>query len=187
MFLEFLLVIILIIIIVIAIMYNGLVRSRNAVKNAWAGIDVWLKRREDLIPNLVRTVKGYAKHEKQLLEEITRLRIAMINSQKDIKRTAAADDMLNKTLKSLFAVVENYPMLRANENFLELQKELSNTENEIAAARRIYNNNVRDYNTSVDSFPQNIISGIFGFENAEFFNATARERKQIKISIDDLS
>ena len=187
MFLEFLLVIILIIIIVIAIMYNGLVRSRNAVKNAWAGIDVWLKRREDLIPNLVRTVKGYAKHEKQLLEEITRLRIAMINSQKDIKRTAAADDMLNKTLKSLFAVVENYPMLRANENFLELQKELSNTENEIAAARRIYNNNVRDYNTSVDSFAQNIISGIFGFENAEFFNATASERKQIKISIDDLS
>jgi LemA protein len=187
MFFETLLIIILIIIISIVIMYNGLVRSRNAVKNSWSGIDVWLKRREDLIPNLVRTVKGYAKHEKKLLEEITRLRIAMLNSQKDIKRTAAADDMLNKTLKSLFAIAENYPKLRANENFLELQKELSNTENEIAATRRIYNNNVRDYNTSIDSFPQNIISRLFGFEKVDFFNATANERKQVKISIDDLS
>jgi LemA protein len=182
MFLE---IIVIILSIIIVFIYNNLVSLKNSVKNAWAGIDVQLKRRESLIPNLVKTVKGYAKHEKNLLEQITRIRTAMMNAEKDVKRVAAADNMLSNSLKSIFAISENYPKLRANENFLELQEELINTEDEIASARRIYNNNVRDYNISVETFPNNLIAKLFGFKKEDFFNATKAEKKNVKLSIED--
>jgi LemA protein len=174
--------IIFIVVIISLFIYNRLVHLKNSVKNSWAGIDVQLKRRESLIPNLVNTVKGYAKFEKGLLKEITMLRVAMMNSERDIKRVAAADNVLSESLKSLFAVSENYPRLKSNKNFLELQKELINTEDEIASARRIYNANVRDYNTKIASIPDVVFAKVFGFEKEEFFTATNYEKKEVKLS-----
>lgn len=148
--------------------YNRFIRMTQRVKEAWADIDVQLKRRYDLIPNLVETVKGYATHEREAFEQVTQARARAMNAG-GIEERGAAEDMLSGALKSLFAVAEAYPDLKANQNFLELQRELSDTENKIQAARRFYNGNVRDLNTSVQSFPGNIIANQFRFEPKEFF------------------
>ena len=163
--------------------YNSLIRRRNQVDEAWSDIDVQLKRRYDLIPNVVETVKGYAAHEKEVLENVTRARTAAIGA-KGADDKAKAEDMLSGTLKTLFAVAENYPQLKANENFLDLQRELADTENKIQAARRFYNGNVRDYDTAIQTFPSSIIAGMFGFTKREFFGleegSAAREPVAVK-------
>ncbi len=152
---------------VIAI-YNGFITLRTRAKEAWADIDVQLKRRYDLIPNLINTVKGYATHEKETLQKVTDARTAAMGAQ-TMEEHAKSENMLSDTLKSLFAVSENYPDLKANENFLELQRELSDTENKIQAARRFYNTNVRDLNIKVQTVPSNMIAGMFNFTKREFF------------------
>jgi len=161
--------------------YNGLIKWKNQVKNAWAQIDVQLKRRYDLIPNLVETVKGYAKHEKETLENVTKARnmAAQATSPKDV---AAAENVLSGALKSLFAVSEAYPDLKANQNFLALQEELSSTENKISFARQFYNDTVARFNTMIQSFPKNIMAGMFGFQAAQMFEIEApEERKAVKV------
>ncbi len=150
--------------------YNRLVTLRNRAKEAIADIDVQSKRRTDLIPNLVETVKGYATHEKTLLENITAARSAVATGGSALQRSGA-EDTLSGTLKSLFAVAENYPQLKANENFAKLQDELSDTENKMMAARRFYNSTVRDLNTALEHFPENIVAPRFGFSKMEFFAA----------------
>ena len=164
--------------------YNGFVRLVNRTKEAWSDIDVQLKRRYDLIPNLVETVKGYATHEKEAFENVTKARSAAMGAE-GAHDKAQAENMLSGALKSLFAVAEAYPDLKANQNFLELQRELSDTENKIQAARRFYNTNVRDLNTKVESFPPNVIANMFKFEQVEFFEleegeAAAREPVKVK-------
>ena len=149
--------------------FNVLVVRRNRVKESWSDIEVQLKRRYDLIPNLVNTVKGYAVHEKGVFEEVTKAR-AMAISAKTPEEHGKAENMLTGALKNLFAVAEAYPQLRASENFKELQMELSDTENKIQAARRFYNSTVLDLNTSVEQFPTNMIAGMFGFKKEEFFD-----------------
>jgi LemA protein len=149
-------------------MYNRFVTLRNRTDEAWADIDVQLKRRYDLIPNLVNTVKGYAAHESGVFERVTEARTAAMNAEGTANQ-GQAENMLSGALKSLFAVAEAYPDLKANTNFLELQRELSDTENKIQAARRFYNANVRDFNTATQVFPGNIIAGMFGFGDREFF------------------
>lgn len=149
-------------------MYNRFVSLVNRTKEAWADIDVQLKRRYDLIPNLVNTVQGYAAHERNTLEKVTEMRAKAMQAG-GLEEKGQAENMLTGALKSLFAVAENYPDLKANENFLELQRELSDTENKIQAARRFYNGNVRDLNTSLESFPQSIIGSAFRFSKQEFF------------------
>ena len=162
--------------------FNGLVRKRYRVREAWSDIEVQLKRRYDLIPNLVESVKGYAAHEKGVFENVTQARAQAIGATtKEAK--ASAENTLSGTLKSLFAVAENYPELKANTNFLNLQSELSDTENKIQAARRFYNGNVMDYNTKTDVFPTNLIAGLFGFSKEEFFgleNETEKEAVKVK-------
>jgi len=148
--------------------YNGFIRLVNRAKEAWSDIDVQLKRRYNLIPNLVETVKGYAAHERELFEKVTEARTKAMGAQ-SVKEHAESENMLAGALKSLFAVSENYPQLKANENFLELQRELSDTENKIQAARRFYNANVRDLNIKIDSFPANLIANLFGFKKMDFF------------------
>lgn len=148
--------------------YNSLIRRRNQVKEAWSDIDIQLKRRYDLIPNLVETVKGYARHESAAFENVTKARSAAMGAQTPAEH-GQAENMLTGALKSLFAVAEAYPDLKANTNFLELQRELSDTENKIQAARRFYNGNVRDFNTAIESVPTNIVAGVFGFTAAEYF------------------
>jgi LemA protein len=148
--------------------YNRFVRLIQRAKEAWADIDVQLKRRYDLIPNLVETVKGYATHEAGTLEKVTAARTAAMDAG-SVEAKAQAENMLTDALKSLFAVSEAYPDLKANTNFLELQRELSDTENKIQAARRFYNTNVRDLNTGIESFPGNVIANMFRFEPREFF------------------
>jgi LemA protein len=152
----------------VIVAYNGFVRLINRAKEAWADIDVQLKRRYDLIPNLVNTVKGYAKHESSAFENVTKARSAAMNAG-NIEEKGKAENMLSGALKSIFAIAEAYPDLKANQNFLELQRELSDTENKIQASRRFYNTNVRDLNTRVESFPNNIIAGVFHFKTMEFF------------------
>jgi LemA protein len=154
--------------------YNGFIRLIQRSKEAWADIDVQLKRRYDLIPNLVETVKGYATHERQAFEEVTNARAKAMSAQGPHDK-GEAENMLSGALKSLFAVSEAYPDLKANTNFLELQRELSDTENKIQAARRFYNGNVRDLNTSIHSFPGNIIANIFHFGEREFFELSESE------------
>lgn len=172
----------LILIIVIAIlalwfvmMYNGLIKLKNRVDEAWSDIDVQLKRRHDLIPNLVNTVKGYATHEKELFEKITQARAQAIGAQNPADKEKA-ENMLSGTLKSLFAVAENYPDLKANQNFLELQRELTDTEDKIQASRRFYNGNVRDFNTKIETFPTNIFAGMLHFVKRDFFQAEEGEK-----------
>lgn len=148
--------------------YNGFVRLVNRTKEAWSDIDVQLKRRYDLIPNLVNTVKGYAAHESSAFENVTKARSAAMGAQTPDEK-GKAENMLTGALKSLFAVAEAYPDLKANQNFLQLQGELSDTENKIQAARRFYNGNVRDLNTRADSFPYNLVAKIFSFKKMEFF------------------
>lgn len=151
--------------------YNGLVKSNIRVDEAWSDITVQLKRRFDLIPNLINTVKGYAKHEKEVFENVTKARSAVLTAadKGDIKGTAEADNQFTSALKSLFAVAENYPELKANENFKHLQEELVDTEDKIQASRRFYNGSARDLNTKIMVFPTNLIAGMLGFKKREFF------------------
>lgn len=161
--------------------YNGLVRLKNRAKEAWADIDVQLKRRYNLIPNLVETVKGYASHERQVFEKVTEARTRAMGA-KDIKERGRAENMLSGALKTLFAVSENYPQLKASENFLELQRELRDTEDKIQAARRFYNSNVRDLNIKIESFPANIIASVFKFGQMDLFEiAEPEEREPVKV------
>lgn len=160
--------------------YNGLIRLKNRVDEAWSDIDVQLKRRYDLIPNLVNTVKGYAAHEKEVFEKVTEARTQAMGAQ-SARDKAQAENMLSQTLKSLFAVAENYPDLKANQNFLELQRELTDTEDKIQAARRFYNGNVRDFNTKIQIFPNNIFAGMLGFSAREFFEAEEEEKEAVKV------
>lgn len=153
--------------------YNGLVTLRNRVEEAWSDITVQLKRRTDLIPNLVNSVKGYATHEKEVFEKVTEARSAIMNAQ-GVADTAKAENMMEGALKSLFAVAEAYPELKANQNFLQLQQELVDTEDKIQAARRFYNGGVRDLNTKIQTFPANIVAGMFGFQTKEFFDVEDR-------------
>ncbi|WP_369000162.1 LemA family protein [Candidatus Nanosynbacter sp. TM7-074] len=153
--------------------YNGLVTLRNRVEEAWSDITVQLKRRTDLIPNLVNSVKGYATHEKEVFEKVTEARSAIMNAQ-GVTDTAKAESMMEGALKSLFAVAEAYPELKANQNFLQLQQELVDTEDKIQAARRFYNGGVRDLNTKIQTFPANIVAGMFGFQAKEFFDVEDR-------------
>jgi LemA protein len=161
--------------------YNGLVRLRNEVRNSFSQIDVQLKRRNSLIPNLVNTVKGYAKHEKELFEKVTSLRNQMSNAG-SVSEKAKVSGELSNTLKSLFAVVENYPDLKANQNFLMLQEELTGTEDKISYSRQHYNDIVMHYNTKIEVFPSNVIAGMFGFKQADLFEASEEERKDVKVS-----
>lgn len=169
-------------IVVIAI-YNSLVTLRVRVDEAWSDITVQLKRRVDLIPNLVETVKGYAKHESGVFEEVTKAR-ASVMSAKGVKETGQAENMLEGALKSLFAVAEAYPDLKASQNFVELQQELVDTEDKIQASRRFYNGGVRDLNTKIQTFPSNVIAGIFGFKNREFFELDAEEAAKVEKPVD---
>ena len=160
--------------------YNGLIKLKNRVDEAWSDIDVQLKRRYNLIPNLVNTVKGYAKHERELFENVTKARTQAMQAGTPGEKEKA-ENMLSGTLKSLFAVAENYPQLKANENFLELQRELSDTENKIQASRRFYNGNVRDFNTKIQVFPNNIVAGMLNFSAREFFEAEEGEKANPKV------
>jgi LemA protein len=148
--------------------YNSLVASRNRADEAWSDIQVQLKRRHDLIPNLIETVKGYATHERKVFDEATKARTAAINAGNPAAQ-GQAENMLTDALKSVFAVAEAYPDLKASANFVELQRELSDTENKIQAARRFFNSNIRDFNTKLQSFPTNLIAGMLGFKEREFF------------------
>jgi len=173
-----------VIVLIVAIlvgMYNGLVRARLRVKEAWSGIDVQLKRRSSLIPNLVETVKGYAQHEREVLENVTRAR-AQLDRAGTPAQAAEANNMLTQTLRSLFAVAEAYPDLKANQNFLELQRELADTEDKIAYARQFYNTNVLSYNAKTETFPTVIFANMFNFEAAEFFEAEEEAREDVKVS-----
>lgn len=162
--------------------FNSLVRTRNRVKESWSDIDVQLKRRYDLIPNLVETVKGYAAHESQVLENVIKARSAAMNAH-SVEERGQAENVLSGALKSLFALSENYPQLRAVESFTKLQDELSDTENKIQAARRFYNTNVMTLNTRVEQFPTNIVAGMLGFKKEEFFELNnAGEREPVKVS-----
>ncbi len=161
-------------------LYNGLVRLSTQIEEAWSQIDVQLKRRADLIPNLVETVKGYAKHEKGVLEEVTKARSAIMHADSPAK-LAEANNMLTGALKSLFAVAENYPQLKANENFLQLQKELGDTEDKVAYSRQYYNSTVTEYNVKVRSFPASIIAGNFGFKVKDFFKVAESDREPVKV------
>src|SRR3990167_8452151 len=160
--------------------YNGLVTLRNRVKEAWSQIDVQLKRRSSLIPNLVEAVKGYVKHEKEVLENVTKARSALMGAG-SLREKAAANDMLTGALKSLFAVAEAYPDLKASENFKELQQELSDTETKVAASRQFYNTNVLDLNNSIEQFPSSLVASMFGFKQEEFFKASEEEKKDIEV------
>jgi len=160
--------------------YNGLIKLRNRVDEAWSDISVQLKRRHDLIPNLVNTVKGYAQHERELFEKVTEARARAMGA-KTPKEQAETENMLSDTLKSLFAVAENYPDLKANQNFLELQKELTDTEDKIQASRRFYNGNVRDFNTKIQVFPNNLIAGMLKFTKYEFFEIEEGEKENVKV------
>ncbi|MCL6089035.1 MAG: LemA family protein [Candidatus Marsarchaeota archaeon] len=160
--------------------YNSLVTMRTRIDGSWSQIDVQLKRRFDLVPNLVETVKGYAKHEKDVFTEVTKARAATASAG-TMAEKAKADNMLSGTLKSLFAVAENYPQLKANENFKMLQEELSGIESKIAYARQFYNDTVLSYNTAIQTVPTNFVAGAFGFAPREFFKAEGAERENVKV------
>ncbi|MDO8626731.1 MAG: LemA family protein [Candidatus Magasanikbacteria bacterium] len=166
-------------------MYNGLIRSRNRVDEAYSDIDVQLKRRYDLIPNLVETVKGYMTHERETLVKLTEARTSAMsahdNPNATLAQREAAENMLSGTLKTLFAVTENYPELKASQNFLQLQDEISDTENKIQASRRFYNGNVRDFNTKIQVFPTSIFAGMLNFKAYEFFQATEAEKQNVAV------
>ena len=174
--------IVVIIVIAVAVMYNTLVRMRARVKNAWAQIDVQLKRRYDLIPNLVETAKGYIAHERGTLEAVTKARQQAIDTSGGAAAQAKAENMLTQTLRSLFAVVENYPNLKANENMMALQEELTSTENKISFARQFYNDSTMRYNIKIQSVPTNIVASMFNFKQKEFFEVeTPAERRPIAV------
>lgn len=166
-----------IVILWVIVLYNGLIKLKNRVKEAWSDIDVQLKRRYNLIPNLVETVKGYATHERELFEKVTKARTEAMSAT-GAKDKGQAENMLSNTLKSLFAVAENYPDLKASENFIELQRELRDTEDKIQAARRFYNTNARDMNIKIESFPANLIAKPLGFKMADFFEIEEPEQRE---------
>ncbi len=161
-------------------LYNGLITMKTQIDEAWSQIDVQLKRRADLIPNLVASVKGYAKHEKSVFENVTKARTALMNAGTP-EKMAKANDQLTGALKSLFAVAENYPQLKANENFLQLQKELGDTEDKVAYSRQFYNSTVMDYNVKVKVFPNVLLAGAFGFTEKPFFKTEGEERNAVKV------
>lgn len=161
--------------------YNGFVRLRNSVEEAFATMDVYMKKRYDLIPNLVETVKGYASHERETLENVTKARNMAAGAQ-TIEEKASAETMLTNTLKSLFAVAENYPNLKANENFMDLQKQLQKVEEDIANSRKYYNAVVKEFNTKIEVFPSNIVAGMFHFTRKTMFEVESEEeRKSVKV------
>jgi LemA protein len=164
-------------VIYVVLNYNALVALRNHIGDAWANIDTELKRRYDLIPNLVSTVKGYAAHEKDVFERVTALRAKCIASRGPVHEQAGAENELVDALQRLLAVVENYPQLKADRHFLELQRELVNTEDRIQAARRFFNGNVRDYRNKCETFPSSLIAGMFGFESKEYFSVRPSVRE----------
>jgi len=181
-FLLIILGVIVFVVIYIIVAFNNLIALRTRAQEAWADIDVQFKRRYDLIPNLIETVKGYAAHEREIFEKVSQAR-AMLMQAGTVAEKAAADNALSSTLKSLFAVAEAYPDLKASQNFLELQKELADTENKIEYARRFYNGNVRDLNIKIQIFPANIIANNFGFKQMEMFEvkeAAVKEAPKVK-------
>jgi LemA protein len=163
------------------VQYNGLVRLRNRIESAWSQIDVQLQRRYDLIPNLIETVKGYAAHEKGVFENVTEARSRAISAEGPAQQ-AQAENMVTSALKSLFAVAEAYPDLKANQNFALLQEELSGTEGKIAYARQFYNDSVQSYNTKIQTFPSNLVAGSFGFKEREYFEADDQSRGPVQAS-----
>ena len=167
------------------LVYNSLITLRNRIENAWSQIDVQLKKRYDLIPNLVETVKGYARYEKSVFENVTKARAMMANAG-SIADKAKADNMLTGALKSLFAVAENYPNLKANENFKQLQEELSGIESKIAYARQFYNDSVLDFNTSIQTVPSNLVASMGGFSKKDYFKVEEGERGPVKVSFDKM-
>jgi LemA protein len=169
----------------VAAVYNSLIRSRNRVDEAWSDIDVQLKRRYDLIPNLIETVKGYAKHEKEVFEKVTKARTEAMGAQ-TVGEKDKAENVLSGALKSLFAVAEAYPDLKANENFGKLQDELTDTEDKIQASRRFYNGNVRDFNTKIQVFPTNLFAQALGFKAYDFFEVeNEAEKENIKVDFEE--
>jgi len=184
--LEIIVIVLIALLVIVAIwaiaQYNALVRLRNLVQEAWRQIDVELQRRHDLIPNLVETVKGYAKHEKSTFEEVTKARSMAAAPGSGPAEQAAQENMLTQALGKLFAVAEAYPDLKANQNFMQLQQELTNTEDRVAAGRRFYNANVRSINTKVETFPVNIISNMFGFQRHEYFETDDIARSNPNVS-----
>jgi len=163
--------------------YNGLVTVKTRIQEALSGIDVQLKRRADLIPNLVETVKGYAKHEKTVFENVTKARSSLMSAG-SLQEKAEANNQLSGALKSLFAVAEAYPELKASTNFQDLQRQLEDTEDKVAYSRQFYNSNVLDYNTRILLFPSSIIAGMFGFTKSDFFAATEEERKKVEVKFE---
>jgi len=164
----------------LVLVYNGLIRGKNRVDEAWSDIDVQTKRRYDLIPNLVETVKAYAGHENAVFTKVTEARANAMGAQ-GVDAKGKAENALSQTLKSLFAIAENYPDLKASQNFAKLQDELADTENKIQASRRFYNGNVRDFNTQIQMFPTNMIAGMLGFKSYEFFQADEAEREAVQV------
>ncbi len=161
-------------------LYNSLASLKVKIKEAWSQIDVQLKRRVDLIPNLVETVKGYATHEKEVFENVTKARSALMNAG-NAEQAGAANNMLSGALKSLFAVAESYPELKASENFKQLQADLTDTEDKVAYSRQFFNSVVRDYNSKIAVFPSNLIAGMFGFTQEKFFEVTEADREPVKV------
>jgi len=179
----YLLIILGVVVLLLIFIFNRFVSLRNRAKEAWADIEVQLKRRYDLIPNLVNTVKGYATHESSAFENVTKARSAAMGAEGSLRDKGQAENMLTGALKSVFAIAEAYPDLKANQNFLGLQNELSDTENKIQAARRFYNANVRDLNISIESFPGNLIAGIFNFSKMEFFDLPDNDVAQNPVEV----
>ena len=177
------LIILVVIVLLLIFIFNRFVSLRNRAKEAWADIEVQLKRRYDLIPNLVNTVKGYATHESSAFENVTKARAAAMGAGGNLADKGQAENMLTGALKSVFAIAEAYPDLKANQNFLSLQNELSDTENKIQAARRFYNTNVRDLNIAIESFPGNVIAGIFSFTKMEFFDLGDNDAAQNPVEV----
>lgn len=182
--------VILVIVILVVFMYNGLVRAKNRTDEAWSDITVQLKRRYDLIPNLVNTVHGYAKHEKTVFEDVTEARAQALGAQ-SVSEVAKADNQFQAALKSLFAVAEAYPDLKANQGFQQLQAELVDTEDKIQAARRFYNGSARDLNIKIQSFPTNLVAGLMGFKKRDFFDVDEGEvsavNQPVKVDFGDTS
>lgn len=177
--LTVILIIVAVLVVGLIVMYNGLVRANVRVNEAWSDITVQLKRRADLVPNLIETVKGYAAHEKEVFENVTKARSDLLGAE-GVKETAEAENQFQAALKSIFAVAEAYPDLKANENFKHLQEELVDTEDKIQAARRFYNGSARDLNIKVQTFPTNIFAGMMGFKEREFFEVDETEAASIQ-------
>ena len=180
---PFIIIVVLLVLVLLygVLQYNGLIRLRNVVQESWRQIDVELKRRHDLIPNLVETVKGYAAHERETLEAVIAARTAAVAPGSTVAQQAVQENVLTQALGRLFAVAEAYPNLKANENFMSLQGELSGTEDKIAYARQFYNSSVQTYNTSTQSIPTNIIAGVGGFKQKDLFEAAGGERGPVQV------